>query len=108
MVSDKLIGETYYVTWANAMRILLVARRKLPFINGKIQRPSDQSSKDYDNWEIVNGLVMAWIINSVAPHIASTLMRAQTAHQAWIDLEDRYKQENAPQTNEVKYRLSTL
>lgn len=32
MVSDKLVGESNYGTWANAMRISLVARRKLPFI----------------------------------------------------------------------------
>lgn len=38
MVSDKLVGESNYVTWANAIRLSLVSRRKLPFINGKIKK----------------------------------------------------------------------
>lgn len=53
------------------------------------------STKEYDNWEIVNGLVMAWLINIVSPLIAATMMRAHTAHQAWTNLEVRFKQENA-------------
>lgn len=46
---------------------------------------------------------MSWIINGVSPLITSTLMRTETAYQAWTDLEGKYKQENAHKTNDVKY-----
>lgn len=67
IVSDKLVGELDYFTWANGMRISLVSCRKLPFINGKIKMPNDKNSKEYDPWEIVNGLVLSWILNYVYP-----------------------------------------
>lgn len=48
IVSDKLVGESNYFTWANDMCISLVSRRKLLFINGKITMPVDKNSKEYD------------------------------------------------------------
>lgn len=76
IISDKLTGEENYITWVNGMRISLVFRRKLPFINGKIKMSAKRESKEYDAWEIVNELVLAWILNCVSPEIASTLMHS--------------------------------
>lgn len=53
-------------------------------------------------------LVMAWLINANTPQIVATVMRAPTAHQAWLELEGRYKQENTSMTSEVKFRLNNL
>lgn len=105
MVSDKLTDEDNYVTWASAMRISLLAKRMMLFIKDKIKLSLDISSKGYEYWD---GLLMAWLINALSPQIASTVIRAPTAHQVWLDLEGRYKQENAPKTSEVKYRMNTL
>lgn len=90
------------------MKMSLVARRKMPFVNGRIKKPSNTQTKEFDNWEIVNGLVMSWIINGVSSQIASTLMRTEKTYQTWSDLEGRYKQQNAPKTNQLKYHISTL
>lgn len=35
-------------------------------------------------------------------------MHTQVAHEAWVDLEYRYKQSNAPKMNQIKYELSQL
>lgn len=46
-MSDKLIGEANYVTWANAMRLSLVS-------NGKITKPTYDEVK---SWETVNDVI---------------------------------------------------
>lgn len=96
MVYEKLTGENNYITWENGMTLGLVARRKLAFINGGMQMPSNLLSTECNNWETINGLVLCWIVNAFSPQIQSTLMHSQTAHQAWMDLEGRYNQKNAP------------
>lgn len=108
MVVDRLTREGNYVTWASAMRISLTARRKVNFINGKITKPIEHSTKEFEIWEIVNELVMAWLINAVSSQIASTIIRLETAYQAWMDLEGRYNQLNAPRTSQVKFQLNNL
>lgn len=40
-MSDKLIGEANYVTWANAMRLSLVS-------NGKITKPTYDEVKSWE------------------------------------------------------------
>jgi len=84
------------------MRISLLARRKFNFVNGRIKKPADTLSQEFDDWEVVDGLILAWILNSVSPQIAKTLLRSQSSHQAWTELEHRYKQENVPQAHEIK------
>lgn len=90
------------------MRVSLTSRKKLPFINGQITMPLDKNSREYNIWEIVNRLVLAWILNSCSPHIQSTLMHTQNAYKAWMDLESRYKQSNAPKVNQIKFELRSL
>lgn len=70
--------------------------------------PSNIENKEYDNWAIVNHLVLSWIVKGASPQIASTLMHTQTTYQTWADIEGRYKLKNAPKTNQIKYQISTL
>lgn len=64
----------------NSMRLSFVARMKV--INRKIKMPANRESKEFDVWEIVNGLVLSWIVNVVYPQIASTLLHTPTIYQA--------------------------
>lgn len=62
VVHDKLVDEDNYAS--KAMRMWLVSRRKLGFIDGKICKPSDNSSEEFEAWEMVNGLVLSWITHA--------------------------------------------
>lgn len=73
-MSDKLIGEANYVTWANAMRLSLVS-------NGKITKPTYDEVK---SWETVNDVIFSWIINGISPQIVGSLTYAVV----WMDLEE--------------------
>lgn len=78
IVSDKLVGESNYTTWTNAiMKLSLISRRKISFINGKVKKPESVDDRDYKAWETVNGLVLSWIVNGASLQIASTLMHSE-------------------------------
>lgn len=85
VVQDKLVGEDNYASWSKAMRMWLVLRRKLGFIDGKISKPSDNSSEEFEAWEMVNSLVLFWITQAMEKHIASTIIYTDVVAIAWKD-----------------------
>lgn len=62
LVSDLLI-ESNDTSWCNAMIIGLTVNNKLGFMDGSITQPS---SKLRRSWIICNGVVTAWILNSLS------------------------------------------
>lgn len=65
------------------MKLSLVSRAKLGFIDGSIKKPSKGLEKEA--WSTINGLVLSWIMNSIVLDIAFTIMHAGLAreHMAW-------------------------
>lgn len=53
MVSDNLVKESNYATWANAMKLSLLSRQKITFISGRVvMKPKESTGKEYEAWEI--------------------------------------------------------
>lgn len=48
VVQDRLKGEENYASWAKSMRMWLISRRKMGFVNGTISKPHDRSSEEFD------------------------------------------------------------
>lgn len=99
LVAAPLKGDNY-CTWARSMRTALRAKTKLGFIDGSIKKPSTRS-EDFQNWERVDSMVMAWIINSVDPTLHGSISHASTARDVWLDLEERFAQTNAPRIHQL-------
>ena len=51
------------------MTIALDRRSKLDYVNGHI-KPLNPSSQAYQAWQCKDQLVMSWLLNSMANHIA--------------------------------------
>lgn len=105
VVQDKLVGEDNYTSWSKAMRMWLVSRWKLGFIDGKISKPTDISSEEFAAWEMANGLFLSWITHAVEKHIASTIVYTDLVAIAWKDLEERFNQGNVPLLYQLRYEL---
>lgn len=72
-------------------------RENLGFIDYNIKKPANPKSFELGAWSIINGLViMSWIINSVIPEIVCIIMHADSAREAWQELEEHYRTSNAP------------
>ena len=88
LVSKVLEGDNYS-TWSRAMKISLSAKNKIGFVTGSIKRPSSTDNA-FSSWQRCNDMVISWLLNSIHPDIASSVIYAETAAEIWADLQERF------------------
>ncbi|KAK9691835.1 hypothetical protein RND81_09G223100 [Saponaria officinalis] len=81
--------------WSQNMKIALITKNKLGFINGKYPKP-DEKYANYNDWIRTDYTVMRWILNSLSDSISEGLSYVTSSRQLWEDLEERFNQSNAP------------
>ncbi|KAJ1405584.1 Gag-polypeptide of LTR copia-type [Sesbania bispinosa] len=99
LVAVPLTSENYR-NWARSMRTALRVKTKLGFIDGSINKPATKSH-EYNDWEKVDSMVTAWIINSTDPTLHGSISYATTARDVWLDLEERFAHTNAPRVHQL-------
>ncbi|XP_075095178.1 uncharacterized protein LOC142173480 [Nicotiana tabacum] len=75
------------------MRICLLDKRKLGFVDGRFPKTRFEPEL-HDQWEKVNVVVLSWIMNSVRPGMLSSVLYASDAHKVWEDLKKRFDKVN--------------
>jgi len=84
-----LLTGLNYLALSRSMQRALGAMNKLVSINGPIHIPN----LDYLNgnaWQRCNHLIHSWIINSVSPQIAHTIVFHERAIDVWEELKEQY------------------
>lgn len=80
------------------MRKALIAKNKLGFIDGTLTLSSPMvkilSSIQY--WIHCDSMVGSWILNSVSPQIATSIIYKDTALDIWNNLKEQFSQGNGP------------
>ncbi|KAH0678489.1 hypothetical protein KY284_019574 [Solanum tuberosum] len=89
LVSIQLTGQENYAIWSRSMRLGLLGKSKLGFVDGKHPREVFPSSL-HDLWEKCNAIVLSWIINSIRKDLLSSVIYASNASKVWIDLKERF------------------
>ncbi|RVX05001.1 hypothetical protein CK203_019174 [Vitis vinifera] len=100
LVSKVLEGDNYN-TWSRAMRISLSAKDKIGFVTGSIKPPSS-TDDSFPSWQHCNNMVISWLLNSIHPDIASSVIYAETASEIWADLRERFSQGNDSRIYQIK------
>ncbi|KAL6348322.1 hypothetical protein AAG906_005622 [Vitis piasezkii] len=100
LVSKVLEGDNYS-TWSRAMRISLSAKDKIGFVTGSIKPPSS-TDDSFPSWQRCNDMVISWLLNSIHPDIASSVIYAETASEIWADLRERFSQGNDSRIYQIK------
>ncbi|XP_075091814.1 uncharacterized protein LOC142171975 [Nicotiana tabacum] len=80
LISIKLTGHENYALWSSSMRISLLGKNKLGFVDGRNTKEKFDTSL-YDLWEKYNAIVLSWIINSVSIELLSGMVYATSAHK---------------------------
>ncbi|KAL0440064.1 UNVERIFIED_CONTAM: hypothetical protein Slati_2489400 [Sesamum latifolium] len=75
-----LLNGINYLSWSRSVKIALGANMKLSFINGKSERPSEDS-KDFEQWQRADYMVTSWIINSISKDIAKAFLYTISARE---------------------------
>ncbi|XP_019179261.1 PREDICTED: uncharacterized protein LOC109174480 [Ipomoea nil] len=92
LVSFQLDGSNYH-PWARAMTMALSCKNKVAFINGTITKPSMDNVEKYLAWERCNNIVGSWIVRTLAPTIAHSVLWIDTACGIWNDLKRRFSKQ---------------
>src|SRR4051812_41785848 len=87
-VTPALSGENYHA-WSMKMRRALAMKNKFQFVDGTIEVP-DCNDPNYVAWQRCNNFVHTWIINSIAPSIAQSVVFIKNVVDVWNDLRDRF------------------
>ncbi|XP_073302898.1 uncharacterized protein [Primulina huaijiensis] len=103
LVSKVLEGDNYS-TWSRAMRISLSAKNKIGMVTGLIKPPSSTDTS-FDSWKRCNDMVLSWILNSIHPDIASSVIYWETAAEVWADLQERFSQGNDSRIYQIKQNI---
>ncbi|XP_061352794.1 uncharacterized protein LOC133297644 [Gastrolobium bilobum] len=86
LVSPSMNGK-YFHTWQRSMRMALLSKNKLGFVNGTIKKPGDGSPL-FGSWERCNTMIISWLNRS----IAQSVLWMEKADDIWNNLKDRFAQ----------------
>ncbi|XP_061342601.1 uncharacterized protein LOC133288799 [Gastrolobium bilobum] len=90
LVSPLLNGENYH-SWARGMKMALISKNKLGFIDGSIPAP-DPDEPTFSAWQRCDTMVMAWIQRSISASIVKSIIWIEHARDTWLDLQERFSQ----------------
>ncbi|XP_075648679.1 uncharacterized protein LOC142619466 [Castanea sativa] len=107
LVTQPLLGMKNYQSWSRAMVLALTAKKKIGFVNGKIEKPEIDSSV-YEDWESCNTMVLSWLINSMHVDVSSSIMYCETTREMWLELQRVFSQENGPKIYNLQQEISQI
>jgi hypothetical protein len=106
-VTSLLTGSNYH-SWARSMRRALGAKLKFEFLDGSIPAPIDAFDPTYRSWNRCNMLIHSWIMNSVDPSIAQSIVFMENASDVWLDLKERFSHGDLVRVSELQQEIYAL
>lgn len=97
----KLLNGSNFINWNRSMKIALLAKNKLCFVDGSVSRLIDSLDPNQSQWDRCNGMVVSWLRNVIVLQIRSSLMYLES-FQIWVDLKERFSHGNIAQVYESK------
>jgi len=70
---SNVLNDNSYVSWSRNMQRALLSKNKLKFVNGNIKTPLP-TDPNYETWERCNVMILSWIMRTLAPDIAESVM----------------------------------
>lgn len=89
----KLTGPENYGLWSRSMRLALLVKNKLGFVDGTCLK-STYKGDLATQWERCNGVVLSWISITLAPNLLPTIMYVSNARRIWEDFKERFDKSN--------------
>ncbi|XP_015164065.1 uncharacterized protein [Solanum tuberosum] len=107
LVSTQLIGSENYSLWSRSMKIGLLGKCKIGFVDGSSSKEKFQASF-HNMWEKCNAIVLSWIMISVSRELLSGIVYANSAQQVWNDLKERFDKVDGSRIFYLHKEIATL
>ncbi|XP_065850560.1 uncharacterized protein [Euphorbia lathyris] len=83
-------GKNYH-SWCRSMEMALLSKNKLDFVDGTLEKPLPGSLL-LSAWKRCNNMVCAWLIRSLDPSVAQTVLGIGDAKALWDNLKENFCQ----------------
>lgn len=104
VVVSKSLDEHNYGQWSGAMHNGLSVKNKKSFINGTIMKPPYSDPK-FTIWKRCNDMVLSWILNSIHPDIAGSVIYVEIVARVYNDLEEIFSQRNGSRIYQIHQEI---
>jgi len=92
-IEIQLKGMENYMLWSRAMKLALLGRNKLGFIDGFVTRNIYEGDLQR-RWDRCNAIVVSWLMSSVQSDLLSGILFRSDAYLVWNDLKERFDKVN--------------
>jgi transposase InsO family protein/uncharacterized membrane protein YgcG len=86
----KLNGVSNYLSWSRRALLILKTKGLTEYVLGTVEEPNDKGSSEWKKWSVTDSLILAWMLNSLAPAIAASAEALPSASAVWSLLSRRY------------------
>lgn len=107
LVQPPLEGSKNFQAWTRSMRVALISKNKLIFVDGTITAPAKTHSM-YNQWFRCNYMVLAWIQRSVSPKVLKSVAFFDKAYNVWKDLHDRFDEGDIFRIADIQEQIAKL
>lgn len=104
----KLEGVKNYLSWSRRALLILKTKGLEGYVTGEVKEP-ESASAEWRTWSTTNSLVVAWLLTSLIPAIATTVETISSASEMWKTLTNLYSGEgNVMLMVEAQEKISAL
>ncbi|XP_065853897.1 uncharacterized protein [Euphorbia lathyris] len=107
LVTSPLSGLGDYHSWSQNMKMALLSKNKLDFVDGTIDAP-ERDSDMFQDWKRCNNLVLSWVIRSVSPSIQQSVLWLEDARKVWDNLKERFAQSDIFRVANLQGEIFTI
>jgi len=86
----KLNGVSNYLSWSRRALLILKTKGLTEYVLGTVEETDDKGSSEWKKWSVTDSLILAWMLNSLAPAIAASAEALPSASAVWSLLSKRY------------------
>ncbi|KAK2413561.1 putative mitochondrial protein [Trifolium repens] len=86
-----LLDSKNYPSWSRSMKVALISKNKLRFVDGTFPCPSSTHAL-YEQWIRCNNMVLSWLQRSISESISKSILWIDKASSVWTNLELRFAQ----------------
>lgn len=106
-ISIQLTGTENYALWSRCMKIGLIGKSKLRFVDERCTKGKFDRSL-HELWEKCYAIVLSWIMNVMSKELLSRIVYKSSAHKVWADLKDKYDKVDGPRIFYLHKEITTL
>jgi len=105
--SIQLTGADNFSVWSRALKIAILGRNKLGFIDGSCKKEA-YGPNLVNLWERCNAIVLSWIMNCVSKELLGGIVYSTNAASVWKDLAERYDKVDGSRIFQLHKKIATV